>query len=91
MTDVANQAADRAANSLSTSNSRGSELELSDDEGDDVYKWSPLDPLCFYCFRAVFVEFLYTWWLEERNSDRVEGMSTYCLDRELRLYSTQFH
>jgi hypothetical protein len=87
MTDVANKAADRAINSLSNSTSRGSELELSDDEDDaasgeknpptpKVYEWSPLDPLCFDCFRSIFVEFYYAWWVEERNSDRVEGTYT---------------
>jgi hypothetical protein len=56
---------------------------LSDDEGGsdhpDVkiavagYKWSPDDVLCLTCFMDIFKELYYAWWLEERQTDRVEG------------------
>ncbi|PVF93416.1 hypothetical protein CPB86DRAFT_742648 [Serendipita vermifera] len=39
-------------------------------EGD--YRWSPLDVLCSACFNGVFSEKWYAWWLEERQSSRVE-------------------
>jgi hypothetical protein len=37
------------------------------------YSWRPDDVLCAVCFRATFSGLYYAWWLEERQTDRVEG------------------
>lgn len=38
-----------------------------------AYKWSPGDVLCLSCFTPIFSELYYAWWLDERQTDRVEG------------------
>jgi hypothetical protein len=90
VTEIINHALVRAQQSLAGSSNQAnnsSALELSDDESAESdedeenssrlrgYKWSPHDPLCSACFHQEFREFYYAWWLEERESDRVEGVS----------------
>jgi hypothetical protein len=44
----------------------------SNENREGEYRWSPLDVLCSRCFQSVFSEKFYAWWLEERQSSRVE-------------------
>jgi len=37
------------------------------------YTWSPDDVLCTICFSVIFKSLYFSWWLDERQSDRVEG------------------
>lgn len=36
------------------------------------YRWSPYDLLCQNCFQPLLVQFYYDWWLDERQTDRVD-------------------
>lgn len=76
-------------------------LELSDDEDEEEpskendeshphdYKWSPLDPLCGECFVGEFRQFYYSWWLNERSSDRVEGELVFILPSYVELNASK--
>jgi hypothetical protein len=37
------------------------------------YKWSPDDVLCPSCFSTIFEGLYCAWWLDERNTNRVDG------------------
>lgn len=85
----------RAASLLEDGEASTNDLVLSDDEDDDEesnhpavktaahasYRWSPDDVLCLPCFSTVFSELYYAWWLEERQTDRVEGELVLCRRR----------
>jgi hypothetical protein len=77
----------QAASLLENGETSRNDLVVSDDEDDEdeqdgeeaqitataEYKWSPDDVLCEQCFFPIFSDLYYAWWLEERQTDRVEG------------------
>ena len=76
----------RATSLLENGETSTNDLVVSDDEDDEEpdhpevktaapasYRWSPDDVLCLSCFSTIFSGLYYAWWLEERQTDRVEG------------------
>jgi hypothetical protein len=79
----------RAASLLENGEASTNDLVVSDDEDEDgdgdkdhpeaknaapaSYMWTPDDVLCLSCFSTIFSGLYYAWWLEERQTDRVEG------------------
>jgi hypothetical protein len=70
---------------LENGDTSGNDLLLSEDEDEGElggveaqitvaeYKWSPDAVLCDLCFSTIFSELYYAWWLEERQTSRVES------------------
>jgi len=74
----------QATSRLMSGEASGNGLVFSDDENESdhgeekkaavkEYKWSPEDVLCYPCFEENFQGLYYNWWLEERQTGRVEG------------------
>jgi hypothetical protein len=85
--EIMAHAESRAASLLENGGASTNELVVSDDEDEEGesghpeaknvapadYMWSPDDVLCLSCFSTIFSGLYYAWWLEERQTDRVEG------------------
>jgi hypothetical protein len=64
------------ANNSSASKSTGSDKHQDQDDKTPKkpkeYRWSPHDLLCQQCFQPLLVQFYYDWWLDERQTNRID-------------------